>query len=404
MNTREPEPAYPTPRPLARLLVLGLGGGGCNAVTRMRTHWDQGPEVVAVNTDAAALEACPLERKVQIGKHLTRGLGAGADPAVGKLAAEDSVDLLRAVVSGNDLLLLVATLGGGTGTGAAPLVARLAREEGALVIGFVSLPFAFEGERRKRQAEEGLRLLQAHCDVIVVQPNDRLAEMVPDQTSLAGALEHADRMLGVGILALWRLLNEKGLIGLDFADLRNLVEHSGGVCAFGFGEAAGPDKAEAALASLLDSPLLQQGRVLERSPALLVSIMGDADVSLADVQRLMQRLKEAAPAALQIGMGVSVNPEWQDRLALMVLAAEPQAAGDVAPAPGPAPAPAPAGAAAQVPESARPGRDRPVQESLKFDSKDKGRFTKVIEPTVYNGEDLDIPTFIRRNLKIAYEG
>lgn len=390
----------------SRMIIVGLGGGGCNAAARMRAGWADGPTVAAVNTDSQALAACAVPVKVQIGKGITQGLGAGGDPAVGKLAAEDDGDSLRELVSQSDIVVMVAALGGGTGTGAAPILARIAREQGAMTLCFVTTPFDFEGELRNQQAEEGLRALRMHADVIITLPNQRLLELVETQTGLADAFGKADAMLGVGVRSLWRLLSKAGIINLDFADLRHLVENSGGSCSFGYGEGTGAAKAMTAVSELMKSPLLDRGRVLSQSGALMVSISGGTDLTLVDVQKIMSQLTTLAKPGVKLFMGATVDESWQNRIALTVLAAE-SWGGETGKVVRPV-------AAAEKKEETPAGETksgirppviapaRAIQPSLNFDSGDKGRF-KNVEPTIYGGEDLDIPTFVRRGIKLSFE-
>ncbi len=413
MNAPADPLAAPGRTPLSRCVVIGVGGGGCNALARMSAGWADGPELVAINTDAQALAACPVSRKVEIGRNVTQGFGAGGDLALGKLAAEDSADKLRNLFIARDLVVLVVTLGGGTGTGAAPILAGLARQEGALTICIATLPFEYEGERRRAQADEGLRLLKTGTDAVVCLPNQRLFELTPDRASLAGAFEAADRMLGVGVRSLWKLLFQNGIINLDFADLRNLVEHGGGACIFGYAEASGSDRASKVAAELLKSPLLDRGQALERSPAVLVSVTGGPDLALLDIQRIMKSVKASVRADARLAMGALVDENWVNRVAVTVFAAD-----DSETAPTPARAPAArardthAGGtdagkkdtAAGVEDTRKIRRPtREVQPELVFDGAgDKGRF-KGVDPTIYEGEDLDIPTFIRRGIKIGMD-
>ncbi len=395
---------------LSRMLLVGVGGGGGNAVARMIAGWEGGPEAAAVNTDAQALSACAVPVRVQIGRNLTQGLGAGGDPAVGKLAAEDDTDILRELLSQADIVFIVAALGGGTGTGAAPMVARIAREEGALALCFATLPFDFEGERKRRQAEEGLRALRMHTDVVICLPNQRLFELVEQRTGLEDAFGTVEAMIGVGIRALWSLLQQTGIINLDFADLRHLVEHSHGECAFGYGVGEGPDKAAAAVADLLGSPLLDRGHVLARAGALLLNIVGGTDLTLVEVQKITSQLTKATRPDIRLFMGATVDEHWQGRLALTVLAAETWQDEDASDTrAGSAP---PRMEVEELMEAQpatrtdaglkRGGKAKVVQTNLNFDSADKGRF-KNIEPTIYEGEDLDIPTFIRRGIKLSFD-
>lgn len=393
------------PQGKCRMLVVGLGGGGSNAVARMRASWRDGPDVAVVNTDTQALAACKVPTRLQIGRNLTQGLGAGGDPAVGKLAAEDDTDLLRELVSHLDVVFIVVTLGGGTGTGLAPILARIAREEGALTLCFATLPFGFEGERKKRQAEDGLRALRMHSDVVIQMPNERLVRLAEEQTSLVDVFGKADVMLGVGIRALWRLLSQTGIINVGFADLRHLVEHSQGSCTFGYGEGTGPNRTAAAIASLVKSPLLDSGNVLGQAGALLISIVGGSDLTLVDVQRIMNQVTSVAQPGVHLFMGATIDESWQDKIALTVLAAEHAQEVAAAEATEAAPA-APAAEAGAAPGKSagktRPGKIRAVQRTFDFDSVEKGKFWNT-EPTVYEGQDLDIPTFIRRGIKLSFE-
>lgn len=390
----------------SRMVIVGLGGGGGNAVARMHAGWSDGPAVAAVNTDSQALSTCRVPVRVQIGKGITQGLGAGGDPAVGKLAAEDDGDSLRELVSQADIVVIVAALGGGTGTGAAPIMARIAREQGAMTLCFATTPFDFEGELKTRHAEEGLRALRMQGDVVITLPNQRLLELVETQTGLVDAFSKADVMLGVGVRSLWKLLSKAGIINLDFADLRHLVEHSGGVCSFGYGEGTGAAKAASAVSELMKSPLLDRGRILSQTGALMVSINGGPDLTLVDVQKIMSQLTAVARPGVKLFMGATVDEAWQNRLTLTVLAAESWTGeGDL---PEPAAGFPEKAVEGSVPE-ARTGSKAPVsagaraiQPTLNFDTGDKGRF-KNIEPTLYAGEDLDIPTFVRRGIKLSFE-
>ena len=388
-------------KPLHRILVAGVGGGGCNAVGHFISCWTDGPEVVAVNTDTKSLNSCGVTRRIQIGSALTRGLSTGGNAAVGKLAAEDDADVFRELLTGVDLLFLVVALGGGTGTGAAPVLARLAREADALIICFATMPFDFEGEPKKRQAEEGLHALKEEADVVICMPNQRLLELAADQTSLVSIFKKADEMVGVSIRATWKLLVQAGLINLSFADVRNLVENSGGVCTFGYGEGFGPDKADMAINAMLSSPIIDRGDVLAKTGALLVNITGGSDLTLMEVQKVMAQLTDALPRGARVFMGAAIDETWQSKLAVTILAAEnwqerPAAnegavAGDTVET-----------ERATATSSGSKSRNREVQTNLPFDAPERSRFQGV-DPTLYEGEDLDIPTFVRRGIKIAAE-
>ena len=391
------------PRQKKRLLVVGVGGGGSNAVARMTAEWADGPETVVVNTDEQALNACPVPVKVQIGRNLTLGMGAGGDASVGRLAAEDDTDLLRELVSQTDVVFLVVGLGGGVGTGAAPVIASLARQEGALTLAFATLPFSFEGERRRQQADEGLRALRAAADVVICLPNERLMEQAESRVSLTDAFTKADAMVGTGIRSLWKLLTQTGIINLDFADLRHLVENSGGSCNFGYGEGEGPGKGSAAVAEILRSPLLDGGKLLAGAGGVLVNMVGGPDLTLMDVQTVMSKLAAVTRPDVRTFMGATVDEAWENRLAVTILVTESLEGAHPVPAASPrvpekVAVDTASGDRKPVPKTAQ----QAVQEDLKFESVDKGRF-KNVEPTVYNGEDLDIPTFIRRGVKLTLD-
>ena len=381
-----------------RILVMGVGGAGCNSVARMAETWTQGPNVVALNTDTQALAACRAPRCIAIGKDAARGLGAAGDVMVGRLAAEESMDTIQELLSTTDMLFLVVGLGGGTGTGAAPVILQAARRAGVLTLCFATMPFPFEGERKRRVAEEGLLALKKHADVVVCQPNVRLMELVDAKQALEVAFRKADEMVGNGVHGLWRLLSQAGVINLDFADVRTLAERSGGSCAYSYSEAKGPARASLVLQQLLESPMLERGRLLSESSGVLVNITGGPDLTMADVQGLMGEVQGALRPGGHVFFGAIIEPGFKDKLALTVLAAEnwlesrrerPKASGT---APGVVPEPELVGA----------GSGRGQQEELNFDRYDRGRF-KGIEPTVFGGEDLDIPTFIRRGMRLSFD-
>jgi cell division protein FtsZ len=383
-----------------RLLVLGVGGGGCRAARHVASLLSD-LNVAAIDSDDQALKETALPVQLSIGRALTRGFGAGGDAAIGKVAAEDEDVKLRKLVEGMDLVFVITTLGGGTGSGAAPVVARLAHEQGALTICFASTPFDFEANRDKGAAQEALRQLRMHSDATICLPNQRLLEIVPDQAPLKSAFDASDHMISMAVIGIWKLLTEVGLIRLNFSDLKNLVENSGGACSFGYAEGEGPDKAQQASQALLASPLLDHGNVLAQADAFLVNILGGPDLALLDVQRVMSNIQQVAKHEAKVFMGATVDDDWQGRLMVTVLAAEHWVArtplAPVVPPPAP-PEPAVAApvAAAQAGESAAV---LPAQSELVFEKRDRGRFEKS-EPTKHGDEDLDVPTFLRRGIKI----
>ncbi len=393
-----------TGRPLrCRVLVAGVGGGAGHVLGHMLADWPAPPVVAAVNTDARALAACGVGLTVAIGRTVTKGLGAGGDVELGRLAANEDLDALRALVAGYDLLLLIASLGGGTATGAAPILARIAREEGLLTLAYVTLPFDFEGTRRQEQAQEGLALLKQSADTVVCLPNQRLHAMLPPDTPLPAAFGFVDRMMSAGIRGLWTLLARDNMLNLDFSDLQSLVENSGNECCFGYGEGRGRGMAEQALRELLEGPMLEKGRVIANSGAMILHVIGGPDLPLAELQTIHRRFQAAARPGARISLGAAVLDDWTGRLALTVLAAEhwmpSTRTRDEAARKGSlffeTPSP-------DMPQE-RPRRaGKGAQQSelpLGSLANDRGRFQHV-PPTIHEGTDLDIPTYLRRGIRI----
>lgn len=378
-----------------RVLVAGIGGGGGNVLGHALAGWDDPPTVAAINTDARALDATAIGLKVAIGRTVAKGMGTGGDAELGRLAANEDLDALRALVSGHDLLLLVAGLGGGTATGAAPVLARIAREEGLLVLAYVTLPFAFEGARRQEQAQEGLADLKQSADAVVCLPNQRLHALLPPDTSLPDAFAFVDRMMSAGIRGLWTLLARDNMLNLDFSDLQSLVENSRNECCFGYGEGQGAGKAEQALRGLLEGPMLEKGRVIANSGAMILSVAGGPDLSLAELETIHRRFQEAARPGARISMGAAVLDDWTGRLALTVLAAE-----HWIPPPKPDSLVIDMGAEPPADEPAGRRRKNVQQSELQLGGAgDRGRFRDVA-PTIVEGADLDVPVFIRRGIRI----
>ena len=393
MSPRAMAPLFPPPelKPRNRVLVLGVGGAGCNSVTRMAARWSDGPPVVGVNTDAQALAACGLSRTVLLGEKATRGLGAAGDVNSGRLAAEESLAALQDLIAGTDLLLLVGGLGRGTATGALPVIAQAARDIGILTLAFVSLPFGIEGDRCRRQAEEGLRQLRRHAGAVIAQPNDRLLKLADAGASLEAAFALSDGMLAEGIYALWYLLTHTGVINITFADILELAEWSGGTLSFAYAEAAGPARAASALRALLDSPLLERGRLLSEAQGVLVNVAGGPDLTLADLQGIMGQITSSVRPNAHISMGALVDPARRERVTLTLLASETWADERLAPPP-----------AAPVGANALKAGDTQGELPLGELPKDRGPFGKASR-TLVNGEDLDIPTYRRRGVKLSFE-
>lgn len=383
---------FPPPeiQPRNRVLVAGVGGAGCNAVSRMVDCWDDGPPAIAINTDEQALASLGNLRTLLIGQKATRGLGAAGDVASGRLAAEENLSQLQDVLSNTDLLMMVGGLGRGTGTGAMPVIAKVARELGILVYAFVTLPFPFEGERCRRIADEGVRQLRRNGAVVVSMPNERLVKLAGEDTAIENAFAISDAMLADGIYAIWYLLNNTGIINLTFGDIRELAERSGGALSFAHAEAAGSGCAAAALRALLESPLLEGGRILSEAHGILINVAGGPDLTLADLQGIVGRIYSTMPADSHLMTGALVDPTRRDRITITVLVAETWKDGQMETSPAPA-------------EKGEGTRGSDIQPELSLGDlrpQDKGPFGKT-SPTMINGEDLDIPTFIRRGIRLS---
>lgn len=380
----------------SRILVVGVGGGGSRILTNARADWPDPPTMAAVNTDARALAESNIPLRVTLGRNVAKGMGAGGDLEIGRLAANEDLDALRALVANRDLLILIAGLGGGTGSGVAPILARIAREEGLLVLAYVTTPFTFEGSRRQEQAQECLAALKQTADAVICLPNERLHDLLPEGTPLQDAFAFVDRMMTAGVRGLWTLLTRNNTLNLDFSDLQSLVENSGNECSFGYGEGQGPDKAEQALRGLLQGPMLQKGRALANSGAMILNVIGGPDLSLSEIDLIHSRFEEAARPGARIVMGAAVFDEWHGQLALTALVAEhwmPPArktGGLTFPS-------------ETTPSEAEPRprrrRNAARQPELALAPGRRDRFQGVA-PTIHEGADLDIPTYIRLGARI----
>ncbi|MHB8143146.1 MAG: cell division protein FtsZ [Thermoleophilia bacterium] len=311
---------------IAAIKVVGVGGGGTNAVNRMVEAGVRGVEFIAVNTDAQSLTMCEADVKIHVGGELTRGLGGGADPNVGLEAMERSRDEVKKVLRGADLVFVTAGEGGGTGTGAAPVIARAARETGALTIGIVTRPFSFEGTRRNIQAEEGIRQLREAADTVIIVPNDRLLQVVEPGTSLLDAFAIADDVLRQGVQSICDLINLPGLINLDFADVRTIMRDAGSAL-MGIGTASGEGRAVEAARQALGSPLLETS--IQGARGILLNVKGGSDCALHEANEAAQVVAEAAADDANIIFGTVVDDSLGDMIQVTVIATgfdQPQAA------------------------------------------------------------------------------
>lgn len=356
----------------ADIKVIGVGGGGTNAVNRMIVEGLRGVGFLAINTDGQALVHSRAPQKIRIGDKLTRGLGAGGDPTIGEKAAEESSEDLYDALVGSDMVFITAGMGGGTGTGAAPVVARIAKEAGALTIGVVTKPFSFEGAKRRNAADDGLNKLKDQVDTLIVIPNDRLLEVADKKVSLQNAFRTADDVLRQGIQGISELITTPGLINLDFADVRTIMS-TGGAALMAIGRASGENRAVAAAEAAIRSPLLDV--TIDGAKGVLFNVTGGEDLTLHDVYEAAEIVRRVADPDVNLIFGAVINPEMKDEVQITVIATgfsqitkrqtgAGQAVGNVVSAPG--------------------------RKMIEFPT-----------PQVRqaNSEDLDIPSFLRRRVQ-----
>ncbi|GAA3163563.1 cell division protein FtsZ [Planomonospora alba] len=313
---------------LAVIKVVGIGGGGVNAVNRMIEEGLKGVEFIAINTDAQALLMSDADVKLDVGRELTRGLGAGANPEVGRKAAEDHREEIEEVLKGADMVFVTAGEGGGTGTGGAPVVANIARSLGALTIGVVTRPFSFEGRRRAMQAEAGIETLREEVDTLIVIPNDRLLSISDRQVSVLDAFKAADQVLLSGVQGITDLITTPGLINLDFADVKSVMSGAGSAL-MGIGHARGDDRSVAAAEMAVSSPLLEAS--IDGAHGVLLSIAGGSDLGLFEINEAAQLVSNAAAPDANIIFGTVIDDALGDEVRVTVIAAgfdEPAGSGD----------------------------------------------------------------------------
>jgi len=363
----------------ARIKVVGVGGGGCNAVNRMIEEGMPGIEFVAINTDGQALLLSKAGTRVRIGDKLTRGMGSGGDPEIGRKAGEESAEELYEVLRGSDMVFVTAGIGGGTGTGAAPIVSQIAREVGALTIGVVTRPFTFEGARRNQAAEAGISKLKEQVDTLIVIPNDRLLQIVEKRSSLNDAFRVADDVLRQGIQGISELITVPGLINLDFADVRTIMSE-GGAALMAVGEASGENRAQVAAEAAITSQLLDI--TIDGARGILFNVTGGPDLSLFEVNTAAAIIKETAHPDVNLIFGAVIDPDMADSIRITVIATGFDRKGMprrmLRTRPGVQPQPTAQGQVQMPRENAMSEVER--------------------QPVNFNTEDLDIPTFLRRRV------
>jgi cell division protein FtsZ len=445
MSTTRPALEQNAVKTTFSIKVIGVGGAGCNALAHMAGECLDGVAYAALNTDAPVLARSPVPTRVILGAKSARGLGAGGDPERGRAAAEEDREQIRALCEGADIVFVVAGLGGGTGTGAAPVVARAAHEAGALVLVIVFLPFEFEGPRRQFVALAGLQQLQAEADGVICLPNQKLFKFIDEKTTLIDAFAVANDFVANGIRGIWRLLFRPGFINVDFSDLCSLTKgrHSDNVLAAV--EARGEHRAQEVLEKLFAHPLIDGGQVLAEAAGVLITIAGGPGLTMTEVNRISEQIQRHAENA-QIFLGAAIEDDLEDRVTVTVIAscrarskgperngmpeaveARPVAArnGTAQPRINPdsqliesSEAPRPVSRFVPPPpeltldkteqilvrQNGNGSRQRKVmarmrQGQLPLEIISRGRFEKS-EPTIHRGEDLDVPTYIRRNIAL----
>ena len=359
----------------AVIKVIGVGGGGNNAVNRMIEHGVQGVDFIAVNTDAQALEHSKAQYKLQIGGKLTRGLGAGANPEVGKKAAEESREQLEEVLRGADMVFVTAGMGGGTGTGAAPVIAQISRDLGALTVGVVTRPFTFEGRKRQSQAIGGISNLKEAVDTLIVIPNDKLLQIVDKSTPMLEAFREADNVLRQGVQGISDLIATPGLINLDFADVKTIMSDKGSAL-MGIGIATGENRATEAAKKAISSPLLETS--IDGAKGVIMNITGGMNLSLYEVQEAADIVASASDEEVNMIFGSVINENLNDEIIVTVIATG--FSDDIAPVQAPRPALGGRHTAAPV-QPVQQVRQEPVQQEQ--------------VRQVPQDDQLDIPTFLR---------
>ncbi|MEO6183877.1 MAG: cell division protein FtsZ [Verrucomicrobiota bacterium] len=415
--------------------VFGVGGAGCNATGFMARQPFPGVTLVAMNTDAQSLADCAVPEKFCLGAALTHGLGAGGDPEVGRAAAEGDFDTLREFCKETEIVFIVAGLGGGTGTGASSVIARAAKDSGALVLGIVTMPFDFEGGRRQRQAQLGLQQIKSAADAVICLPNQKVFKLIDAKTTVLNTFNVTNELLSQGVFGISRLLTRTGLINVDFADLASATRNSHSESSFATAEATGEKRAQQIVEKLFAHPMLENGQLLGESESILVSLVGGGDLTIAEVNEVMEEINGRCENA-SIVFGAIIDETFSNRLSVTLVAsgkgkreektvpaprANPRATHPTPPQAepdsqllDPAPASRPASRlVAPAPEMsdekkgellmkqaggrARKPSVRMRQKELGLELVSKGRFAKS-EPTIHRGEDLDMPTYMRRGI------
>jgi len=387
-------------KPVVRIIAVGNAGDALLGALGLPEF--AGAEFVAVNTDAAALAASSATVKIHLENKLFRGLGSGGDPERGRALAEEQFSTLKSACEGANVVFILAGLGGGAGSGISPVLAKAAHEAGALVLAFVTLPFECEGNRREAQAQTALEQLKSAADGVICLPSQKIFKLIDENSTLVETFQVTGGFLIEGVRGVWSLLTRPGLIQVHFGDLCALIRDRHAENAFAFVEASGPGRAREVAEKILNHPLLDEGRALAESDAVLVSLTAGKDLTMAEINRVMEQVKRQCGHA-QIVMGAAADAGMKDKLCVTVIAAKQNApASSVSPR-AENRSPVSAAAGHREPAGSRPRIRRagakPVQGPLPLTIISKGRFDKS-EPTLHRGEDLDVPTFIRRGIAL----
>lgn len=403
-----------------RIKVLGVGGAGCKAVAHLARENLAGVSFAAINTDAAALAYSGLEHRLLIGATTCRGLGAGGDLERGRAAAEEDAAAVRDLARDSDLVFVVAGLGGGTGTGAAPVIARIARDCNALVLGVAMTPFQFEGVRRQQQASFGLRELRAAADAVISISNQKLLRLVGQSMPLPDALHGINQFIGDAVRSIWTLVTRRGIVQVDFATLCAVTQGRHAESSMAIGRGSGPNRATDAVEKLLAHPLIDEGALLADATTVLVAITANSGLAMGEMQSIVERISTVAHSA-HVVMGAVIEESPLDQLTVTVIAgrgesetaaaerlgvsvpsrdAENEGAVPIASARSPKPVAAPVEKSEPpaTPRARKPGQ-RLRQTQLPLEIVSRGRFEKS-EPTIHHGQDLDVPTYIRRGISL----
>ena len=373
---------------LATLKVIGVGGGGNNAVNRMIDHGMNNVEFIAINTDGQALNLSKAESKIQIGEKLTRGLGAGANPEIGKKAAEESREQIEDAIQGADMVFVTAGMGGGTGTGAAPVVAKIAKEMGALTVGVVTRPFGFEGRKRQTQAAAGVEAMKDAVDTLIVIPNDRLLDIVDKSTPMMEAFKEADNVLRQGVQGISDLIAVSGEVNLDFADVKTIMSNQGSAL-MGIGVSSGENRAVEAAKKAISSPLLETSIV--GAQGVLMNITGGESLSLFEAQEAADIVQDAADEDVNMIFGTVINPELQDEIVVTVIATgfedKPSSQGRKATSTG-------FGSSVNS-NSSNQSHSAPKEDSFATNTSSSSQSSEGVSERSHSTKDDDIPSFIR---------